>query len=227
MFKIGSKHDKHAPFYSNPQLDGGYFAITSTKKSLVRKNMHTPLLNKEAVRRSEYLITDMLANFLKILSRCASGTRPVDLSMGFKCLAADVSMNYTFQRPFNTLDAEGFQSELIEALDGSFTTFQWSLYFPMLFRGLFWVTMRLPRWFASRFLKSLALTKSCLEVSATCTIQPCPIDSLAHDGMNRYPASKSYTYKVALPAKGIYVRYSISTSTPTSRKDNSRLRLMR
>lgn len=189
--------------------------------------MVTPLLTKEAIRRSEFLITDMLAKFLKQLSCCASGARPVDLSMGFSCLAADVSMNLAFQRPFNALDAEGFQSELVKAIEGSFTTAQWPFNYPTLFRGLYWVIIRLPKWFASRFVTSIVLAKSCLEVSATYPIQRCPINALTQDGINRYPAGKFFTYKAALPPKVIYVRSSISTCTPTSRKANSRLRLMR
>ena len=210
-----------------PQLNGSYFSITSNKSALARKNMHSPLFSKEAVRRSENLVTDMVAKFLKVISGYASVARPVDLSMGFSCLAADVAMNYVFQKTFNALDSEEFQSDMVKATDANIATLQWPIHFPKVFAGFFWVTTCLPRWIVSRFMKPLALIDSCLEVSATRPLQCYSIGSMAYHGMNRYAVSKSPTYKSALPARGVYVRCSISTSTPTSRKDNSRLRLMR
>lgn len=209
-------------------MEGSYFTTASNRSALDRKNMHSPLFSKEAVRRSEHLITDMLANFLKTLSGYASGASPLDLTMGFGCLAADVSMNYTFQRPLNALDAEGFQSELVKASAANSAMFQWPIHFPKLFGGFFRVTTCLPRWFVSRFMKPLALVGWCSEVCATRPFQYCSIGPLAHDGMKRYAVSRLYTYKSALPSKGVvYVRFLISISTPISRKGNSRLRLMR
>ena len=76
-------------------------------------------------------------------------------------------------------------------------------------------------------MKSFALIYWSLEVGATRPVQYWSLGPLANDDMKRYAASKLYTYKSALPAKGIYVRFSISISTPTPRKDNSHLQLMK
>ena len=199
----------------------------SNKKALARKAMHSPLFSKEAVRRSEHLITDMVAKFLAKLSGYASGTMPVDLTVGFCCITADVAMNYGFQRPFNVLDAEGFQSELINSAEALLPFFLWSKYFPRVFGGVSRVAARLPRWFMSRFMKPFALVNWCLDVSLTCPLQCGLMDPLAHDDVNRYLVSKLYTYKSALLPNGIFVRCSISIFTPISRKANSHLRLER
>ena len=143
----------------------------SNKKALARKAMHSPLFSKEAVRRSEHLITDMVAKFLAKLSGYASGTMPVDLTMGFCCITADVAMNYGFQRPFDALDAEGFKSELIHAAEALLQLFLWSVYFPRFFGGVFRVTACLPRWFMSRFIKPFTLVNWCLDVSLTCPLR--------------------------------------------------------
>ena len=87
--------------------------------------------------------------------------------MGLSCLAADVAMNYGFQRPLNALDAEGFQSEIIKAAHANIKLYHYPIHFPKAFWGFFWLTTRLPRWFMRRFLKPLALVNWCLEVSAT------------------------------------------------------------
>ena len=131
--------------------------------------MHAPLFSKDAVRRSEHLITDMLAKFLEKLSRYASEWRSVDLTLGFGCLTSDVAMNYAFQRPINALDAEAFQSEVVVAADALVETFQWPNYFPIFFAGIMWVTASLPKWALNRIklLKPIALLNWVMEVSLT------------------------------------------------------------
>lgn len=86
--------------------------------------------------------------------------------MGYKCLAADVAMNYAFQRPLNTLDAEGFQSEVLKGNDAFTLLFHWPNYFPMVFECLVRVAACLPMWFLSRFMKPFTLVAWCLAVSS-------------------------------------------------------------
>ena len=163
---MGTKFEKHIPFYNLPVLKDSYF-ISNSRRALMRKSMQSPLFSKEAVRNSEHLITDMLAKFLGILSGYASRVRPVDLSMGLTCLAADVSMNYGFQKPVNALDAEDFGSEIIQAAEANIKLFFWSIHFQKTLRAFSWVATRLPRWFIRRFMKPIALVDWCLGVSAT------------------------------------------------------------
>ena len=127
--------------------------------------MHSPLFSKEAVRRSEHLITDILAKFLDILPNYVLGERPVDLSMGFKCLTADIAMNYTFQRPLNALDEEGFQSHVLTGVAPFMQMAQWTVYFPTFFRGVSQVTGCLPLWVTNKFIEPYALLMWVLEVS--------------------------------------------------------------
>ena len=49
----------------------------------------------------------------------------MDLTVGFKCLSADIPMDYAFLNPVSTLDEEGFQSEVLKAVDTSTVTMQW------------------------------------------------------------------------------------------------------
>lgn len=150
--------------------------------------MHSPPFSKEAVRRSEHLITDMLAKFLDLLSGYVSGARPVDLTMGVRCLTADISMNYAFQRPFNALDEDGFQSQVIMGTDASSRLFQWLAYFPGFVGGVFRVAENLPEWLIRRYMRPFALVNWCLEVSAIRPVYAgCPTLGLmmARTGMSR------------------------------------------
>lgn len=140
--------------------------MTSSKGALARKSMHSPLFSKEAIRCSEHLITDMLSKFLKVLSDSSSSPRSVDLSMGYKCIAADIAMNYAFQRPLNTLDVEGFQSEVLKGSEAFSLLFYWSNYFPNLFGCVDRVVACLPMWFLSRFMKPFTRVNWSLAVSS-------------------------------------------------------------
>ena len=139
--------------------------MTSGDGALTRKSMHSPLFSREAVRSSEHLLTDMLAKFLKVLSDCSSSPRSVDLTMGYKCLTADIAMNYAFQRPLNTLDAEGFQSDVMKGTEAFSKMFHWSNHFPNFFGSVARVAAYLPMWVLSRFLKPFSLVNWILAVS--------------------------------------------------------------
>lgn len=165
IYRIGSRFDKDIPFYARPPIDDAYFPIASTKAALARKSMHTPLFSKEAIRRSEHLITDILAHFLDILPNYVLGERPVDLTMGFKCLTADIAMNYTFQRPLNALDEEGFQSPVLTGVATFTRLTQWTFYFPTFARRVSRVIGCLPFWVTNYFIKPYALLMWLLEVS--------------------------------------------------------------
>lgn len=108
----------------------------------------------------------MLAKFLGTLYDCSVNPRSVNLTMGYKCLASDIAMNYAFQRPLNTLDAEDFNSEVLKGTDAFSLIFNWPLYFPNVFKLMDRVAASLPTWFLSRFMKPLMLVKWGLAVSS-------------------------------------------------------------
>ena len=164
IFKIGGKFDKDTLFYRNPAVIGGFFNIPDNKTALPRKNMFRQSFSKEAIRRAEYLIHNLLTRFLGILDISASREAPVDLSMGFSCLTADTIMNYTFQQPFGALDAPDFQSHLIKASDDFFSSMQWPAYFPRFFYMLFQATKLLPSRVNGKFLDAIATTQWTMKV---------------------------------------------------------------
>ena len=130
--------------------------------------MHSPLFSKEAIRRSEHLITDVLANFLNILPNYVLGERPVDLTLGFKCLTGDIAMNYTFQRPLNAIYEEGFQSQVLTGVAVFTQMTHWTFYFPTFFRRVSQVMGCLPVWVTNTFIKPYAVLMWLLEVSPRC-----------------------------------------------------------
>ena len=133
---------------------------------MARKNMMNPYFSQEAIRHAESLIQSFTTKFLTILERAALGAEPVNMSMGFKCLAADTNMNFSFQKPLGALDTPDFDFPLVRATDASIKDVQWILYFPRMFRSLFDAIELLPRKVLDRYLVPLAHMKSLVTVCA-------------------------------------------------------------
>ncbi len=160
IFKPGTKFSKEAGFYQSfPPADHSIFQILDTKEAMARKNMMNPYFSQEAIRRAEPLIQQFTTKFLRILERVALEARPVNMSMGFKCLAADVNMNFSFQKPLGALDAPEFDFPLVKATDASIKDVQWVMYFPKMFRSLFDAIDLLPQGIVERYFVPLAQMK--------------------------------------------------------------------
>ena len=165
IFKPGTKFDKEPGFYQSfPPADHSIFQILGTKEAMARKNMMNPYFSPEAIRRAEPLIQKFTTKFLTILEKSALDSEPVNMSMGFKCLAADTNMNFSFQKPLGALDAPDFDFPLVRATDASIKDVQWVMYFPKMFRSLFDAVDLLPRKLIDRFFEPLAQMKSLVTV---------------------------------------------------------------
>ena len=64
--------------------------------------------------------------------------------MGFKCLAADVIVNYTFGEDFGGIKSDGFDHPIICAMDDLLISAQWALYFRKVFYSLDRMAEHLP-----------------------------------------------------------------------------------
>jgi hypothetical protein len=78
--------------------------------------MLQPYFSKAAVIRSEPMILDKIEKFLGSLRKAADEGKVVDLSLGFSCLAADVTSQFSYQKSFGALDAPDFQFAPILAM---------------------------------------------------------------------------------------------------------------
>ena len=174
IFKIGTKFDKDLSFYTNPALPGTLLNIPDTKSAMARKSMYSPVFSKEAVRRAETSIHSTLSKFLNILQEAAQETKVVDLSMGFRCLTADTSMNFIYQDPLGVLDSPNFQAPFIRAMEEFGRNSQYIFYFPKVFRTIARAMEMMPTKFVEKYMEPLALTQWCVSVSSniSCYLLP-------------------------------------------------------
>lgn len=166
VFKIGSKFDKDAQFYVNPLIEGAWFEDASRKTALPRRNMMASAFNREGVRRSEHRVAQCVSKFLARLNEYAKDEKPLDMTRGSMCLAADAAMNFTFHKPYGALDAENFQSELLVPVIDFSRMQQWPVYFPNLLGAMFKIPGMLPKWVIGRYFKGIITQQECLQVSS-------------------------------------------------------------
>ncbi|CAF9941589.1 MAG: hypothetical protein ALECFALPRED_009236 [Alectoria fallacina] len=164
VFKVGTKFHKDPSRYSNTGLGPSIhlFSTLETKQAVAHKSMFTPFFSPEAIRRVEPLIQDFVNKFMDKMHTAASSGNVVNLSQGFRCLTADVIMNYSFQRPLGALEASDFEFPLLNALDGFAHTIQWRLYFPNAVEALFQIIQVLPAKMMAGFMEPLRSTQECL-----------------------------------------------------------------
>ena len=165
IFKIGSKFEKDPQFYANPGMEGSFFHDANRETALPRKSMMAPNFNREAVRRAESRVAQILAKFLEKLNAYAQSGKPLDLTRGSMCLFADGVMNYAFRKPYGALDAENFKSELLVPVIDFARMMQWPVYFPRLFGAVFGATEILPTWILERYFRGILTQKACIQVS--------------------------------------------------------------
>ncbi|KAI4245245.1 MAG: hypothetical protein L6R40_002602 [Gallowayella cf. fulva] len=154
-YTTSSKFDKDGKFYANPAIAGAFSEDPHRKTALPRKKLLSPGFTREAVRRGESRIASRVDKFLEKLSVYAETGRPVNLSRGSMCLAADTVMDFAFQKPYNALDAEDFQSDLLVPIVDFCKILQWPMYFPRMIGAIFKITSILPTWVLERWFKGI------------------------------------------------------------------------
>ena len=141
-------------------------AILETGPATAHKSMFTPFFSPEAIRRAEPLIQDFVNIFMDKIHKAALLGSVVNLSQGFRCLTADIIMNYSFQSPLGALEAPSFEFPLlVNAIDSFTQTVQWRLYFPNAIAVFFHVAQLLPANMKAGLVKPLRLTQDCISVS--------------------------------------------------------------
>lgn len=133
IFEVGSEFSKKWDFYNSNPIQHSLLNILDTRKAKQRKKAYTKYFSQAAIDNATPMIQKKLSRLITILQQASTDQMPVDLSRAFRCLAADVIVDYAFAGDFGGLDAKDFEHPLIEAADDLFIFAQWGLYFRRLF----------------------------------------------------------------------------------------------
>ena len=156
IFSIGTKFEKHGPFYDGPVTPGAFTADPHSRTALPRRNMFASSFSRGSVRRSEDRIVNSLNKFLTKLQTDYEPTKqPLDLSLAIPCFMADTILDFTFAKHHGNLDAPGFESEIIVSLENVVKMTQWAFYFLNLAHGFFRFTEMLPNWVREKYFRAI------------------------------------------------------------------------
>lgn len=158
VFKPGTKFGKDPGLYYLPILDGAMFNIHNPKFAKTHKDMYQPYFSRAAIQRLEGDFQENIIKFLNKLDEAAKSKKTIDMSLGYKCLAADVVMAYCYQKTFGALDAPDFQFPLVIDIEPFFETQTFSWYFQGLFKTLFYLLKAVPRAWIINTISSLGAT---------------------------------------------------------------------
>jgi hypothetical protein len=164
IYKVGTDFDKDGAFYANPMVKLSLLCILGTGEAKKRKDAFNPFFSKAAIRRVEFLCHAKLSQLLNLLEKAAENSTVVDIYRGFRCLTADVIMDYSYQRDFEALSAKDFRCDLIDAFDDLTTTAQVGTYFRRTYAAMDWVANKLPKSILARVLPPMLAVVEFVEV---------------------------------------------------------------
>ena len=121
--------------------------------------MYQSSFSKAAIQRVEFLIQNQVTKFLAIMKQAATDDRVVNLTYGYRCLTADVIMDYCYQKPFGAMDAPDFKFPLMLAWQDFLPVSLWPVYFPFTFNRIFDFSKTLPLFVGQKLLPALAAGK--------------------------------------------------------------------
>lgn len=148
-------------------MDGSFFNVRETKDAKAVKDMYQPYFSRAAIQRLEGLIHAKVNQFVDTLLGAAKSSAVVDLTLGYKCLTADVVMGYCYQKTFGALDVPDFHFQLIEDLEELFQTAPLAWYFPGFVNALSRVLPKLPRTVIQKIMKPMLAT---FEIQKVCAL---------------------------------------------------------
>lgn len=120
--------------------------------------MYQQYFSRAAIQRLEGLIHEKENQFLNALEDAAKSSKPVDLSLGYKCLTADVVMGYCYQKTFGALDAPDFRFQMLLDLEELFRGAPLAWYFPELMNTMSRVLAKVPRSLIERWMRPMTAT---------------------------------------------------------------------
>lgn len=162
---MGTKYDKHAPFYAQPAVAGSFVNEVERKNYLPRKMVYEQEFNRDAIRRAEPRIALCVAKFLQKLDSYTQTEGPVNLSNAFLCMTVDAVTRFMYQKTYGALDADDFNSEFLILEKDFVKMMQWPLYLPRTSAFLFTSIERLPAWVHKRWLRGIVAQKGLWNVS--------------------------------------------------------------
>ncbi|KAI0120649.1 cytochrome P450 [Xylariales sp. AK1849] len=117
IYNAKSKWNKHPEVY-NAIVDGSStFGLTDYHSAKVRRDIIWPFYSRQSVKTAQKSISRQVAILVDQLDKNNKEGRLSNMSLAFRCLAQDMVADVCLGKSLGTLQAKGFESQLILAID--------------------------------------------------------------------------------------------------------------
>ncbi|CAO2655658.1 Nn.00g044610.m01.CDS01 [Neocucurbitaria sp. VM-36] len=141
IYRVGTPFTR--VWHDNPFLTGSLESKTTLPETKKRREFLNPFFSKAAISRVEpHLHRKKLVQFLDTLSK--TDNTVVNFFYAFRCLTADVVMDYCFQSDLSALASPGFRNRTIETFVEGFELATVPFFFPNFFGLLTKIIFALP-----------------------------------------------------------------------------------
>ncbi|KAH7384477.1 cytochrome P450 [Pyrenochaeta sp. MPI-SDFR-AT-0127] len=141
IHRVGTQFDR--VWHDNPFLTGSLQSKITLAETRKRKEFLSPFFSKSAISRVEPVLhRKKLVQFLSTLA--ATDKTVVNFYYAFRCLTADVVMDYCFQSDLGALASPGFRNTTVETFVEGFELATVPFFFPNVFGLLTKFILALP-----------------------------------------------------------------------------------
>lgn len=150
IYRQGTKFTRCKSVYSLPIAAGSFAFKLDGRDATPHRSMYGQAFSKAAVQNIEPNLNQQMAKFLTKLDEAGQAGKHVDLSLGFRCLAADNMGRSMYDRSFDFLDVPDFRAEMVIQLEEFTDNFPLVWYGGKPFRTVMDICRKLPRsWLGS------------------------------------------------------------------------------
>ncbi|KAH7083020.1 cytochrome P450 [Paraphoma chrysanthemicola] len=113
IYRVGTQFERI--WHDNPFLTGSLQSLETLPETKKRRDFISPFFSKSAISRAEPTLHALkLQQFLSTLAQ--SDGQVINFFLAFRCLTADVVMDYCFRSDLNALEARGFENATLVAM---------------------------------------------------------------------------------------------------------------
>ncbi|KAM0418949.1 hypothetical protein ACHAPT_012107 [Fusarium lateritium] len=117
IYNQNSRWDKDKSVYAAVMEENSSFGITAHKAAKQRREVVQPFYSRRSILQMQDAINRQMQVLVARLAEDGKDNRLSDLSLAFRCLAQDVMTEICLGISSRTLDAPGYESPLIMAMD--------------------------------------------------------------------------------------------------------------
>lgn len=146
IFCIGTKYNKDPKVYNLAFSEGSFANNLVTRQVKGHRDLYSPHFSRINAQAGEFVVKQYLNKFIHKLSVMND---PIDLTLGYRALCADIVARYVLGKPFGALDGDDFSNPMLDFMQDSLgsPSFTFGWYLPSINKQMHKLARRFPVFF--------------------------------------------------------------------------------